>query len=89
MLVLAEIALKANAGPFKFPQVVFKRDVKASIVTNFDVESLTKLVGPQIRVVRPVTFPFTLAPRVAQLNEPHLSPAVPKFKDLNQRISMA
>jgi len=55
----------ANTWLTEVSEVILETNAENTVVFLLDLQVAAKLIRPQVRVVRPVAVPFSLAPRVA------------------------
>ena len=63
------LVIVANRRDVEEPEIVLERDPEAAVIFIDKTNLLLGVIGPRRRLITPVTLPFLLAPRVADLNQ--------------------
>ena len=63
------LVIVANCRDVEEPEIVLERDPEAAVIFIDKTNLLLGAIGPRGRLITPVTLPFLLAPRVADLNQ--------------------
>ena len=87
--ILARVVFDADRGPREVLQVVTQLDEEDSVVAILVAYLLFERRGPQVGLIRPVTLPFALPPRVSKPEKLDFFALVLELVNRDQRVGMA